>query len=201
MIETDQLKQILPSCKDPETWAFELSVVLPNYDISSKERIASFLSQVGHESADLNIIQENLNYSAQGLRKVFPKYFPDDRIAASYARQPVWIASRVYANRMGNGGEQSREGWKYRGRGVLQVTGKNNYARCSDYLFGDERLIDDPDLLLDPNNALLSACWFWDVNNLNDYANDVNRTTKIVNGGFNGLKHRQEIYNRAMEIL
>jgi putative chitinase len=201
MIETDKLKRILPGCRDPESWAFELSVVLPSYDITTKERIASFLAQVGHESGDLNIVQENLNYSADGLRRVFSKYFPDDRTAARYARQPKWIASRVYANRMGNGGEQSQEGWKYRGRGLIQVTGKNNYTRCSDYLFGDDRLLEDPDLLLTQNNALLSACWFWDANKLNRFANDVLRTTRLVNGGTNGLKHRTEIYERAMNVL
>lgn len=201
MIETAALERILPRCKDPETWAFELSVVLPNFDITGKERIASFLSQVGHESAHLNVLSENLNYSADGLRKVFGKYFPDDRTAARYARQPKWIASRVYANRMGNGGEQSLDGWKYRGRGILQVTGKNNYTRCSRFLFQDDRLLEDPDLLLQPNYAILSAGWFWTENKLNQYAHDVKRTTRIVNGGYHGLADRQAIYDRAMEYL
>lgn len=201
MVTAEQLKFILPNCKDPENWSFELSTELPNYDIVSKERIASFLAQTGHESADYNVLEENLNYSAQGLRKVFPKYFPDDRIAARYARQPKWIASRVYANRMGNGSEQSMDGWKYRGRGLIQITGKNNYRQCSAELFGDDRLLDNPDLLLEPRYALLSALWFWDKMDLNRFANDVVRTTRIVNGGKTGLAHRMEIYNRAMEIL
>lgn len=201
MVETEALKRILPNCKDPETWAFELSVVLPNFDIDGKRRVASFLSQVGHESAHLNILSENLNYSADGLRKIFGKYFPDDKTAARYARQPKWIASRVYANRMGNGNEQSMDGWKYRGRGILQVTGKSNYERCSDFLFQDDRLVQDPDLLLQPNYAIMSACWFWKANRLNDYADDVRRTTRIVNGGYHGLADRQAIYDRAMEYL
>ena len=201
MIETSVLEQILPNCKNTETWAFELSAVLPNFDITEKERIASFLSQVGHESNHLNVLSENLNYSAAGLRKVFGKYFPNDRVAASYARQPTLIASRVYANRMGNSDEQSMDGWKYRGRGILQVTGKNNYTRCSSFLFQDDRLVEDPDLLLQPDYAIMSACWFWTENNLNQYADDVKRTTHIVNGGYNGLEDRQAIYDRAMEYL
>ena len=135
------------------------------------------------------------------MRKAFPKYFTDDRIAARYARQPKWIASRVYANRMGNGSERSMDGWKYRGRGLIQITGKNNYRQCSVDLFGDDRLLDNPDLLLEPRYALLSALWFWDKMDLNRFANDVVRTTRIVNGGKKGLAHRMEIYNRAMEIL
>ena len=201
MITPEQLKAILPTCKDPDTWSFELSAVLPNHDITTKERIASFLSQTGHESADYNILVENLNYSAQALRRVFPKYFPDDQTAWRYARQPVWIASRVYANRMGNGSEKSQEGWKYRGRGLIQVTGKNNYRACSNYIFGDDRLLEDPDILIEPTYALESACWYWDINNLNKFAHDVLKTTRLVNGGTIGLKHRQEIYDRAMKVL
>jgi putative chitinase len=201
MINADTLKRILPSCKDPETWSFELSDVLPHYDITTKERIASFLAQTGHESAHYNILVENLNYSQDGLRKVFPRYFPDDQTAFRYARQPKWIASRVYANRMGNGGEQSLDGWKFRGRGLIQVTGKNNYTRCSNFLFGDDRLLENPDLLLDPKNALLSACWFWHETNLNRFAADVNRTTRLVNGGTKGLADRTAIYQRGMRFL
>jgi putative chitinase len=201
MIETDKLKRILPRCKDPDTWSFELSMVLPSYDIMGKERIASFLAQTGHESAHFNVLVENLNYSADGLRKTFSKYFPDDRTAARYARQPVWIASRVYANRMANGNEQSQDGWKYRGRGILQLTGKSNYMRCSRALFGDDRLVDDPDLLLKPEYALMSACWFWRENKLNQWAHDVHRTTRIVNGGTHGLADRISIYERAMNVL
>jgi len=201
MIETDKLKAILPNIREPAPWSYELSMVLPSYDIDTKERIASFLAQCGHESAHLNVLVENLNYSQDGLRKVFPKYFPDDKTAFRYARQPEWIASRVYANRMGNGGEASKEGWKYRGRGIIQVTGKNNYRACSDFLFGDDRLLETPELLSEKQYAIMSACWFWHSNKLNDFAGDVRRTTRIVNGGFKGLDDRTNIYNRAMRIL
>jgi putative chitinase len=201
MIETNRLKSILPNCKDVAGWSYELSVILPSYDITTKERIASFLSQVGHESAHLNILVENLNYSQDGLRKVFSKYFPDEATAFRYARQPKWIASRVYANRMGNGGEESLDGWTYRGRGILQVTGKNNYRACSRALFGDDRLLEEPDLLLRKDFAIMSACWFWQTNRLNNIAHDVRASTRVVNGGFHGLADREAIYARAMRHL
>lgn len=201
IIETRKLQRILPNCKNPEEYAFELSVQLPQHGIIQKEDAAMFLAQCGHESGEFNILQENLNYSQQGLRKVFAKYFPDNHTAWRYARQPEWIASRVYAGRMGNAGEQTKEGWKYRGRGILQVTGKNNYRACSLYLFGDTRLLDKPDLLLQPLYAILSAIWFWKVNNLSNYSKDISRATKIINGGFNGLEHRSAIYKQALNVL
>src|SRR5690606_35024747 len=110
-------------------------------------------------------VEENLNYSATGLRSVFRKYFPTDQIAASYARKPVLIANRVYASRMGNGDELSGDGWKYRGRGLIQLTGKNNVKALSDY-FGED-FLNDPDKLLQPVWCALSATWFWSINNLN----------------------------------
>ena len=201
MITANQLKQILPRCRDPEFWAFELAATLPEHGIDTKEQIASFLSQVGHESADLNILQENLNYSQQALRRVFGKYFPDDKIAYRYARQPKWIASRVYANRMGNGGEQSMDGWKYRGRGLIQITGKNNYTRCSRDMFGDDRLVENPDLVLEKPIALMTAYWYWQMMKLEQYGGDVKKVTKLVNGGYHGLSSRQEIFDRAMNVL
>jgi putative chitinase len=201
IIETDKLKRILPKCKNPNDWAFELSVILPEKGFRTKEDWAMFLAQCGHESADFNVLVENLNYSQQGLRKVFPKYFPDDHTAWRYARQPEWIASRVYAGRMGNGSEQSKEGWKYRGRGIIQITGKNNYRACSLYLFGDTRLLDQPDILLQPTYAILSACWFWEVNKVSLHSKDIRKATRIINGGFNGLAHREAIYKQAMRVL
>jgi putative chitinase len=197
----EQLSQILPNCKDPDTWAYELDQILPQYGVVTKEQVASFLSQVGHESAHLNILSENLNYSVQGLRNVFGKYFPSEAMAIKYARQPRAIASRVYANRMGNGSEQSQDGWLYRGRGLIMLTGKSNYTACSLDLFGDHRLVAYPDLLTEPRYAIMGACWFWNANDLNRYAGDVRTTTKRVNGGYNGLADRIEIYERAMSVL
>lgn len=203
MIETKTLEQILPRCRDPETWSYELSVSLPSYNITTKQRIAGFIAQCSHESMDFNVLQENLNYSADGLRKVFPKYFPDDHTAWRYARQPKWIASRVYGGRMGNGSEQSMDGWKFRGRGVIQLTGKNNYRAFSLATFNDERLLEDPDLVLTHTYALLSALWFWNRNNLNRFcdAEDHRGLTRAINGGFHGLDDRIARYNRAMRFL
>lgn len=202
MMTPEMLSAILPDCKDPETWAFELEAAAPVFFINTPARLAAFIAQTAHESASFNILSENLNYSQQGLRKVFPKYFPDDKTAARYARQPKWIASRVYAGRMGNGSEQSQEGWKYRGRGLIQVTGKNNYRLCSQYLFNDDRLLDDPDMLLTPEFAMASAGWFWESNHLNEVADrgDFVRLTKLINGGTNGLAHRQELFAAATSV-
>lgn len=201
MIDADSLRAILPNCKDPVTWAEELSIELPQYNITTAEEISSFIAQTGHESAHYNILVENLNYSKDGLRKIFGKYFPTDQLAMQYAKNPPMIASRVYANRMGNGDEASREGWKYRGRGLIQCTGKRNYQSCSQFLFQDDRLLDEPDYLTEYKYAILSACWYWTVNKLNNYASDVKATTKLVNGGYHGLDDRSAIYERAMACL
>lgn len=203
MITTETLRQILPDCRDPDTWAFELEAQSPVFSINTPQRLAAFIAQTAHESSSFNVLQENLNYSKDGLRKVFPKYFPDDATAFRYARQPKWIASRVYGGRMGNGSEKSQEGWKFRGRGLIQVTGKNNYLACSRYLFNDDRLLDEPDLLLTPEFAMASAGWYWEVNNLNKVADsgDFVRLTKLINGGTNGLKHRQALYAAAIREI
>lgn len=203
MITTETLRQILPDCRDPDTWAFELEAASPVFSIDTPQRLAAFIAQTAHESASFNVLQENLNYSKEGLRRVFPKYFPNDHIASRYARQPKLIASRVYGGRMGNGGEQTQEGWKYRGRGLIQVTGKNNYRACSRYLFNDDRLLDEPDLLIKPEFAMASAGWYWEVNNLNKVADsgDFVRLTRLINGGNHGLNRRIELFERASRVL
>jgi putative chitinase len=203
MINSETLRQILPACKDPDLWASELDAAAKVFYFDTTQRLAAFIAQTAHESASYNVLQENLNYSKEGLRKVFPKYFPDDATASRYARQPKWIASRVYGNRMGNGGEQTQEGWKFRGRGLIQVTGKNNYRLCSDFLFGDDRLLEDPDILLEPEYAMASAGWFWETNKLNDVVDSGNfvQLTKRINGGTNGLAHRQELFDAALRYL
>jgi putative chitinase len=151
---------------------------------------------------DFTALVENLNYSANGLLATFRKYFTPD-LANAYARKPQAIASRVYANRMGNGDEASGEGWKYRGRGILQVTGKNNYYQCSQFIFSDDRLIDSPELLQTPEYALRSACWYWVNNNLNALADtrDVEALTRRINGGTNGLQDRKDRYYSAMSYF
>jgi putative chitinase len=161
------------------------------YGLTTKLRIAHFMAQIEHESG-LKAVSENLNYSAQGLIQTFSKYF-DTNESLLYARKPEKIANRVYANRMGNGNEASGEGWKYRGRGFIQITGKINYHQLA--IDTDLDCLKNPDLLLEEVNAMISALWFWNLKGLNKLADkdDLKGITKRVNGGYNGLAHRQEL--------
>lgn len=200
MITTDQLKAILPHCKEPEQWANLLSEECAEWGLVTKTQIAGFIAQTGHESSHFNTLEENLNYSAERLDVVFPKYFKtvDPK---QYHRNPEKIANRVYASRIGNGDEASGDGYKFRGRGLIQCTGRANYARCSEQLFGDDDvLLDSPELLLLPEHALGSALWYWKVNNLKDIS-DINIMTKKVNGGLIGIEDRKAIYTRALKVL
>lgn len=158
------------------------------YGVTTMLRIANFMGQLEHES-NLKPISENLNYSADGLLKTFPKYFTKEQ-SLQYARQQSRIANRVYANRMGNGDESSGEGWKFRGRGFIQITGKENYFRLSNDT--DIDFMHNPDLLLEEANAIISALWFWNIKGLNALADkdDVKGITKRINGGVNGLDDR-----------
>jgi len=173
--------------------------LLNRYEINTHLRIAHFFSQLEHESG-LKPISENLNYSASGLLTTFSKYFNKNR-ALQYAYQPARIANRVYANRMGNGTEASGEGWKYRGRGFLQITGKENYFKL--YLDTDLDCVKNPDLLLEEPNAMLSACWFWYNKRLNQLADkdDVLEITKRINGGVHGLKQRKDLLTKWKKEL
>ena len=168
------------------------------YDITTPKRVAGFLSQIGHESGGLAMLEENLNYKAETLMRVWPKRFPTLEFAQQFARNPQKIANSVYANRMGNGDEASGEGWKYRGRGLKQLTGKDNYRAFSKAIGTD--FVASPDLLLEPVNAALSAGWFWSANSLNILADngDVPGMTKRINGGTIGLEQRQALYAKAM---
>ena len=178
------------------------------YGLTTKLRIAHFMAQIEHESG-LKPISENLNYSKQGLLNTFNKYFTDDILSKDgdieklgtstlYARQPEKIANRVYANRIGNGNELSSEGWKYRGRGFLQITGKENYFRLANDT--DLDCLKNPDLLLDEPNAMISALWFWNLKGLNKLAdkNDIVGITKKINGGLNGIEHRKELLKKYL---
>lgn len=179
-----------------------LNLTLPEYQINTKLRICHFLAQIIHESGHLKYNQENLNYSAKALRSVFGKYFPTDALAEQYARKPEKIANRVYANRMGNGDEASGDGWKYKGAGLIQLTGKTNYTKCSEFLGID--LVNDPSLIYNsPEICVKTACWYWSVNNLNKYADvdDIKTVTKRINGGYNGLEDRTKILNTAKKVL
>lgn len=189
--------------KDTAEWLEQLNTVLPRYNINTKQRVAAFIAQVAHESGEFKFVVENLNYSASALQKVFKKYFPTADLANQYARKPEKIANRTYANRMGNGDEASGDGFKYRGRGLIQITGKNNYRECSQFIFKDDRLLDDPSYLETKEGALESACWYWTANNLNAIADkgDTELLTKRINGGHNGLSDREEKYAKALKHL
>ena len=171
------------------------------FNIDTPLRQAAFLAQINHESGHLNFVKENLNYKAESLRKVFPKYFPTDELAKEYERNPEKIANKVYASRMGNGDEASGEGYKFRGRGFIQITGKSNYEGCAKDL--GKNLIEDPSYLETAEGAARSAAWFWNHRKLNEQADkkDVKQITKLINGGFIGLEDRQKLYDHALAAL
>lgn len=200
LITAEQLSACMPRCQEPEVWAPLLDEKLFTIGVVEPEHIAAFIAQTGHESVNFNVLEENLNYSADGLRRIFGKYFRDVTPEA-YARNPRKIASRVYANRMGNGSESTGDGWRFRGRGILQVTGRFNYEKCSSYIFNDRMvLLDDPDMLLEKEYALMSAIWFWDVNQLKDIRSFTD-LTKRINGGTHGIEDRILRYKRALKVL
>lgn len=179
-----------------------LNLILPEYHINTKLRLCHFLAQIIHESGHLKYNQENLNYSAKALRSVFGKYFPTDALAEQYARKPEKIANRVYANRMGNGDEASGDGWLRRGRGLIQLTGTDNYKACSKALNID--LMKNPDLIVSNAEVCVkTACWFWSSKRLNEWADkdDIITITKKINGGYNGLEDRTKILNTAKKVL
>ena len=170
--------------------AFEIDV--------NPRRVAMYLAQTLFESNYLRSTEENLNYSADGLLKTFPKYFKTKAEADAYARQPQKIANRVYANRYGNGNEQSGDGWKYRGRGYIQLTFKSNYEAFSKYDLCTVNVVKDPDSVAKYYLNQLAAMWYWNRNNLNYWADrdNVDKTTQLINGGNNGLSGRKLLYNR-----
>jgi len=163
--------------------------------------VAAFIAQCAHESGGFKFLQENLNYKAASLRRVFPKYFPDDAIAAAYANKPQMIANRIYANRMGNGDESSGDGYTYRGRGLIQLTGKNNYTFFAASI--DTPLEEVSEYLETFEGAVQSACFFWDQNKLNQWADsrDILTLTKRINGGTIGLEDRKKHYEHALHVL
>jgi putative chitinase len=199
----DKVTHLLHKNKEPEFWFNAMNEYLPKFGITTAARVAGFVAQGQHESADFTILQENLNYSAKGLRGVFGKYFPDDATANQYAKKPIMIANRVYASRMGNGNEASGDGYRYRGRGILQLTGRANYTQCSRDLFGDDTLADDPDLVRTPEYAIITACWFWYKNKLNEICDrgDIVLLSKRINGGTIGLEDRIKHWNDALDVF
>jgi len=177
------------------------------YKINTAERISHFLAQVNYESGYMNYVEENLNYSAERLLKVFPKYFKTLEEAKEYEYKGEKIANKVYANRMGNGDEQSGDGYRYRGRGLIQLTGKNNYLKFSKWYNDSKIFVDNPDLLLQPQFAVLSAFFYWDTHKLNAYIVEnvddytiCKLLTKKINGGYNGLEERFRLYKKIREL-
>lgn len=174
--------------------------LLEQYGVISPLQKAHFMAQIDHESG-LKPISENLNYRPQTLMRVFPKYFSTIAKANEYAGKPSAIANKVYANRMGNGNEASGDGYKYRGRGYIQLTGKDNYKALTKATGID--FVNNPDLLLQEVNAMIAALWFWKKNNLSAHAakDDIRTVTRIINGGFNGLPHRTELLKKYKSII
>jgi putative chitinase len=199
----DKLRQCIPHNKEPEYWFNAMNEYLPQFGINTSARVAGFIAQCAHESGDFTTLQENLNYGAKGLRGLFGKYFKDDATAQQYERKPELIANKIYSSRMGNGPESSGDGWKFRGRGVLQVTGRANYTQCSHDLFQDNTLVDDPDLLRTPEYAILSGCWFWYKNQLNHVCDtgDIVLLSKKINGGTIGLEDRIAHWNKCLDLF
>ncbi len=205
MLSSAQFKKLFPNCKEPDAWVAAMTEVFPKYEINTDQRIASFVAQCGHESGGWTVFSENLNYSPEGLVKIFGKYFgPKGKIAnpTPYARKPEMIANVVYASRMGNGDTASGDGWKYRGRGPIQLTGKDNYTAFSKAMGVDA--VTNPDIVsTDKATALMSAIWFWNKNKLNKFADtgDIKGMTKVINGGFIGLEDRIHHYEAVLKEL
>lgn len=174
---------------------------LPRYDIDTIDRVAAFLAQCGHESADFTRLEENLNYSVDGLHKAFPKRFPTIHSARLYAYNPEKIGNKIYADRMGNGPESSGDGYRYRGRGAIQLTGRANYLELAD---GISKTIDEAvDYCATMEGAVESACWFWKKHGLNAFCEraDIVGMTRVINGGTHGLEDRRFRFGRAMKVL
>jgi putative chitinase len=196
-----QLKEMIPKNPYVDQWFEAIFEILPEYEITTPQRVAAFLAQCAHESGGFVFLKENLNYKAASLRRVFPKYFPDDAIAAQYAGKGEMIANRVYANRMGNGDEASGDGFRYCGRGLIQLTGKNNYTFFAGSL--DIPVEEASEYLQTFEGAVQSACFFWEQNKLNQWADkgDILTLTKRINGGTIGLEDRIKHYEHALHIF
>ena len=205
-LQKEQLAQLIPGNKEVDAWYEALVAVMPKYGINTERRAAHFISQCAHESNNFRSLQENLNYSEKALKAVFGRYFGDapKANAAEYARNPEKIANRVYFDKyrkykMGNTNEG--DGWLFRGRGLKQLTGRENYTKfgASVNMTAEEAA----EYVATPAGAVESACWFWDTKKLNNIADtdNVTKMTKVINGGNIGLADRQQRYAKAMEVF
>jgi putative chitinase len=200
ILSEKQLAELIPKNPYVDHWHHAMEQCLPDYDINTPRRIAAFVAQCAHESGGFRFLIENLNYRAESLVKTWPRYFNAGN-AGSYARNPQRIANRAYANRMGNGDEASGDGWRFCGRGLIQLTGRSNYQAFADSIETD--INDIPDYLATFEGAVQSACWFWETNNLNKWADlgDIVTLTKRINGGTLGLDDRMKHYTHALHVL
>ena len=198
----NQLKQIIGNNAYLDNWYEAINNICPDYGIDTPQRLAAFIAQCAHESANFTALRENLNYRAESLMKTWPKRFPSLTIAQQYARNPEKIANKVYAGRMGNGPEETGDGWRYLGRGLIQLTGKENYSWFGASIdeLNMETLIE---YLGTFEGAVQSACWFWETNELNQWADkgDIKTLTKRINGGDIGLADRIKHYQHACHVL
>lgn len=188
--------------KDAKDWYDAMVEIFPKYDITTANRVAGFIAQTAHESGNYKVMSENLNYSADALNKIFPKYFVKaGRDAAPYHRQPEKIANVIYAGRMDNGDTASGDGWRFRGGGILQLTGRANYTNFGKSVGMTAEAATD--YVRTPKGAIESACWFWKTNNINKYcdAQDILGMTKRINGGTIGLDDRKKHFAHALEVL
>jgi putative chitinase len=201
ILSKEQLAQLIPGNPYVDYWHSAMERCLPDYDINTPQRVAAFMAQCGHESGNFKFLKENLKYRAASLTKVWPKYFPNMDIANQYAGNEEKIANRAYANRMGNGPEESGDGWRFCGRGLIQLTGRNNYQNFADSIETD--INDIPHYLATFEGAVQSACWFWETNKLNQWADkgDMLTLTKRINGGTLGLDDRIKHYQHALHVM
>lgn len=202
IVSKEQIKTLLRSNSEAEQWLDAVNKILPKYKINTTDRIAAFFAQTAYESRDFTLLEENLNYSAKALDAVFAKYFKKSGVSPhGYARNPKKIANYVYGNRMENGDVESGDGWRFRGRGVIQLTGKRNYR-----LFAEAAgmtLAEVIPYLETKQGALEGACWFWATNDLNKLADraDIEGISRRVNGGTNGLASRKKLYKQYVNVL
>ena len=199
-----QLKQLLPRNPHIDYWHDALSQLLPDYEINTPQRAAAFIAQCSHESGGFTALKENLNYKWETLRRLFPKYFTTDDLAKAYANMPnkqEAIANRIYASRMGNGPEDSGDGYRFCGRGLIQLTGRDNYTFFAGSL--DISVEEASEYLGTFEGAAQSACWFWETNSLNKWADtgDIKELTRRINGGYIGLEDRIKHYEHALHVL
>ena len=200
-ITREQLQACIGNNPYLDNWVHALNEILPDYEINTPQRVAAFVAQCAHESGNFKFLTENLNYRAVTLRKLFSKYFPTDALAQEYEKKPEKIANRIYGGRMGNGPEETGDGFRYCGRGLIQLTGKANYQNFADSI--ETPVEEVSEYLQTFEGAVQSACWFWESNNLNALADagDIKMMTKRINGGFIGLEDREKHYHHALHVF